>query len=66
MTKDKRTLKTVRKKDITIGVNFIMKNFDFYFGCFFRKLQLGKLTIFLNLLYSLSAAEGRDVATIVI
>ena len=50
------------------GVNFIMKKFDFYFGCFLGKNVLRQTDIFSKSLQSssLSAAEGQDLATIVI
>ena len=51
-----------------IGVNFIMKKFDFYFGCCLGKNVLRQTDILSKSLQSssLSAAEGQDLATIVI
>ena len=51
-----------------IGVNFVMKNFDFYFGCCLGKTVLRQTDILSKSLQSssLSAAEGQDLATIVI
>ena len=51
-----------------IGVNFIMKKFDFYFGCYLGKNVLRETDILSKSLQSssLSAAEGQDLATIVI
>ena len=51
-----------------IGVNFIMKKFDFYFGCCLGKNVFRQTDILSNSLQSssLSAAEGQDLATIVI
>ena len=51
-----------------IGVNFIMKKFDFYFGCCLGKNVLRQTDIFSKSFQStsLSAAEGHDLATIVI
>ena len=48
------------------GVNFIMKKFDFYFGCCLGKNLLTKIDILSKSLHtsSLSAAEGQDLATI--
>ena len=50
-----------------IGVNFIMKKFDFYFGCCLGKNVLRQTDILSKSLQSssLSAAEGQDMATIV-
>ena len=51
-----------------IGVNFIMKKFDFYFGCCLGKNVLRETDILSKSLQSssLSEAEGQDLATIVI
>ena len=51
-----------------IGVNFIMKKFDFYFGCCLGKNVLRQTDILSKSLQSssLSAAEEQDLATIVI
>ena len=60
---------TVTKmKGRIIRVNFIMKKFDFYFGCCLGKNVLKQTDILFKSLQSssLSAAEGQDLATIVI
>ena len=51
-----------------IGVNFIMKKFDFYFGCWLGKNVLGQTDILSKSLESsrLSTAQGQDLTTIVI
>ena len=51
-----------------IGVNFIMKKFDFHFGCYLGKNVLRQTDTLSKSLdsSSLSAAEGQDLATEVI